>query len=349
MEKTKHLTWWRSIPVELLLAVLAASGALIVNGWYYEQEISFRHGIVWMIRYFAFGNGYFLWFALLLYGLFLKKFYIKTVELLEARFIQHRAISRTQLFEALYLLWHPFYVLLPLSIVAGPFSTLLANISYNARFTQLDLLFLKLDYALFGGSPFLLLPRLFPYDWVAFLLVQCYLSLSIGISAMFVCLYFFDVKRLFRQAVIAFILTLVIAYPFFYMFPCQAPGNFFIRNIRGYQFPPDIEQIRQNYTASALTRQVITTFSESEINYARDKAVPISCFPSMHSTWALLVIYFLARVRTWSLFFTIPWTLLLITGGVYFAQHYAVDYLAAIPVAALAIILAHFLLKWEEQ
>ena len=67
----------------------------------------------------------------------------------------------------------------------------------------------------------------------------------------------------------------------------------------------------------------------------------------MHATWSLLAVYYLARIWRWTLLVSIPWALLLMTGGIFLAQHYVVDYLAAAVVAALAIALAHVAITWE--
>jgi hypothetical protein len=69
----------------------------------------------------------------------------------------------------------------------------------------------------------------------------------------------------------------------------------------------------------------------------------------MHATWSVLSIYFFSLLLPLSLIVTVPWVMLLLTGGLLFAQHYLVDYLVALPVAAASILISAWLLRREER
>ncbi|MDQ5982860.1 MAG: putative primase/helicase, partial [Patescibacteria group bacterium] len=61
-------------------------------------------------------------------------------------------------------------------------------------------------------------------------------------------------------------------------------------------------------------------------------------FPSDHAVWAILTLYILYLLTPWSLILSIPWVFCVLSGGVYFGQHYVVDYIAGILVAIICIV-----------
>lgn len=340
------MQWMRRLNIEIIFALVAGSVAVVINNVYYQNGITLARAADWMIRYFSFGNPYFIWFFAFIYLLFLWKFYIKCTHLAHA-YINHRTKpSHTDGKELLSYLVEPLYLLAPLAIITGPFFTLLGNISYELRFTRMDEWFARADFFIWGTYPFLALPQFIRQDWIVALLKDFYMSLALVMSATLGITYLQD-KKFFRTAVIAFLFSLVVTYPFFYMFPCQDPGNYFVRNLRSYPLPSHIDPYLAAYQPTPLAKQIITRIEESETTKSRDNQVPVSCFPSMHAVWSYFIIYFLARITLWSLIITIPWAVIVLTGGMYFAQHYFIDYVIAIPLAVVSIVCAIWLLRLE--
>lgn len=242
-----------------------------------------------------------------------------------------------------------FRTFIPFILVPIATYQLLIKISFQLRFSALDPMFFNWDEKIFGGQAFLFLPSFFTDPVFTRLFPGAYASLPIAISLTMITLYIKSPNNLFRKMIVAYIVSILIGMPFFYAFPCQDPNNYFIRNIRNYSFSSEVSTRISQYAPNDLTRESIKKIFNSETNNGRaDNTVPVNCFPSMHATWSLLVVFFMALVWRPTLFLTVPWAIFLLTGGLYLAQHYAVDYLAAIPVIAASILLGKILIKPEK-
>ncbi len=337
----------KAISIEFWLSILLAILAQFINVFFYQNVFSVKGVLQWMIRYFTFGNAFFVWFFLFIYLLFLAKFYIKLVKITSNYLLNSTPPSSLERKDLFYQLFRPFYLLAPITIATGPLWTLLGNMSYGLRFTRIDELFLRADFAIFSAYPFIFLPTKFANEYVVSLLKSAYFSLAFIMSANLILLYLLKKEGLFRQAILTFLISIVIGFPLFFTFPCQDPGNYFLRNLHGRSLSPEVHQAIKEYHPSIITSQIVRQIAQAETNVEKDNTVPISCFPSMHAVWGMFVIYFLFKLAPFSLAITIPWLLLLLTGGVYFAQHYVVDYIVAIPVAIASLFLANLLLRFE--
>src|SRR3989338_3484956 len=76
---------------------------------------------------------------------------------------------------------------------------------------------------------------------------------------------------------------------------------------------------------------------------------PVSTIPSMHFAWALITIFYLFRLRMALGVLMLPWFFLSNIGTVYLAQHFAVDLVAALPVAVVSLIIAEMLSRFEPR
>ncbi len=209
-----------------------------------------------------------------------------------------------------------------------------------------DILFWKMDQTVLGFQPFLTLPEIIGNFWATEILWTMYASLLY--VAIFLFFYFFFVSReyLFRILFIALILGFYLPTPFFINFPCLDPGNYFFDNIHQNEIPTEIQGTISQYPKDeALAGKYISDLQKSERNYcgSGDPVVPISCFPSMHAIWGYIcaLILFMYNRRTLALSST--WLVLMLTGGVFFAQHYFIDYVVAIPFAVLSVALGKWL------
>lgn len=276
---------------------------------------------------------------------FLGKFYLLFASLIADRLIDKRPFPKGSAKKILRLFFEPLRVVAPLALVGVFFYWFLANISHQLRFFGKDLLLFHLDEALFGSALFFWLPNIFLSSSYTAIFHYAYFSLAPLMSITFGMLFVLSPENLFRKATISFIFSLILAFPLFYAFSCQGPYHFFIENLRNNEFSKNIQQLQDAYHPTPETFSLIKRIGEAEKDTARDNAVPISCFPSMHAVWGLFIVFFLARVRKWSLMLTLPWLTLMLVGGLYFAQHYAVDYIVALPVGAASMWIAELLLR----
>lgn len=240
----------------------------------------------------------------------------------------------------------PLRIILTLGLFISTFYILFGNLNVYFAGTQQDYLLLKLDNAVFGLSPFLTLPHIVSNIFLHNLLWYSYSGLAVLINAALIITFFVS-KYAFRITILSFIIAFPLAFPIFISIPCQDPTNFFVTNIHGYDFPADVDTMLTERQASPVLSSRIQAMSDFEVG--EDNVVPISCMPSMHTVWALVSLYTLAMVSIWSLAFSLPFTILTLTGGLYLAQHYAIDYIVSIPVTLICIVLAHLLLKLETR
>ena len=340
----------RAVRIEEWIAIISAWTALMVNVLVYHESFSVLGIARLMLKYLTFGEPYYWILFLTIYLLYIWKFYWLFAKLISGRILKKEPFPEGSSRELIRCFLEPLRIGLPFVLIAVSFYGLLGSLNYNLRFSGQDLALLAADRALTGVIPFLYLPAVIVSPLWAYVLKYSYYSLAIVMGAtMGVFFIMRKTWRIFRQTLIAFIFSLVIGFPIFAQVPCQDPNNYFIRNLRGNTFSKDITEALNNYRPLPQVQQSIEKIGNAETNEARDWSVPISCFPSMHAVWAFSVIYFLAVIRRKSLFFSIPWVVLLLIGGIYYAQHYVVDYIIALPVAALSIWLSYGTLKLEKR
>ena len=298
-----------------------------------------------MAQYFTFGEPMYGLFFAFIWIFFFGRLYFFLINLLKRKIFNRQPFKREDIKQFVYFCGSHFRVLIPLILVPLAAYQFIAVISYHLRFSALDPMFFGWDEKIFGGQAFIFLPSVFKNQTMTLLFSNAYSILPIMISLTMIVLYLKSPDNMFRKMLAAYVISIFIAMPFFYSFPCQDPNNYFLKNIRGRSFPTKVYAQLNQYSPNQLTKEVTQKISDSETHNEAVNAVPVSCFPSMHAAWSLLVIFFLASVWRPSLFLTVPWTLLLLTGGLYFAQHYAVDYLMAVPVVLASILLGGILIR----
>lgn len=353
----------RLLRVEEKIAFIIAVGVSTLNIAFYTQSFSLRGTLFYMARYFTFGYPFLGIFIVFTYVFYFLQFYVDLTLLFINRFLYGAAFPKGSIKKLALRIALPLRIAAPFILTSLPLYTLLANLNYQLRFSGEDLLFFKSDQFLFGYTPFVKIVSVFHSPFFSALFGNAYFSLGLVMSGMFAFLFLFSspyslftkwIKNtrnniLFREALLSFIISLLIAFPLFYTFPCQDPNNYFIRNIRNNAFSQDVKNALANYHPSQETKNIIARIADAETQPLADKSVPISCFPSMHAIWSFFVVYFLFALTPWSLILTIPWALFLLAGGIYFAQHYVIDYFAAIPVAIISIVIAKTLLRFEQS
>lgn len=200
--------------------------------------------------------------------------------------------------------------------------------------TDYDTLLLKWDYSVFGFD----ITRWFEQyvsKGLTEILTLSYFSYYVFPSLTFVMLYFSKNPSAFANAR-NYLLSIVIgwygAFIFYVLLPAAGPDIAFPEN---YSIPLQ--------GLSPLTN----TYLENLAKYLKESFVR-NTFPSMHFAIILITNYFAYRYkRKYFWFATLPIGTLLAIATVYLRQHYLIDLVGSLPVAALSIYLAGKFMKMK--
>ncbi len=203
------------------------------------------------------------------------------------------------------------------------------------------------DHALFGVYPPLWLAHL-RAGWIAWILVHAYHLLT-RMTSMWMFVLLFASTRLFRRFVLSFFLASTLAVPLWYLFPGGSPQDVYWDDVLGGETPAEIQASTPD---RADVAPILARYLESMRGYWSDPArgrFGVTSFPSMHAAWGAIIVYF-AFLLWWPLGLVLaPWGLTNLVATVYTQQHYAVDPMAGLLLAAVAIALAHALVRWDER
>ncbi len=332
-------------PEEILAFGMAIVGFAILLCTAPQENISALRILKMLVRYFSFGDAFFTLFFVFIWIAVFVHIFLRISHLAIKLVVYKKHISRVDIVYALTTIGTPIRLLLPIAIVTIPTYGVLEVMSIHLRFTTFDIAFNTADNIIFGFSPFLYLPSVLSSPFFDTLITYSYTWLGYILSITGILLFALGRMEALRRLLCAFLLSMLISYPLFFVLPCQDPNNFFIRNLRNHTLPADVLIERAAYTPSVQITEIIRIIEKSETDVENDNSVPISCFPSSHAMWALFVVYFLATLSSWSLIISIPWIILLLTGGIYFGQHYVIDYVVALPIAFICIWIAKTLIK----
>lgn len=295
-----------------------------------------------MVEYFSFGNPVFSFFFFFIWMGAFWHTYKALGSIAVRRFVKKEPPIPGEVKAAAMHIWEPFRLLWPLAIFSIPLYGLLDAMSIRLRFVTQDIWLNAIDNSLFGFSPFIHFPSSFQNTLFETLIIYSYTKLPYVLGISFIVSYLTKHITLLRRHIFAFLMSLAIGFPIFFLVPCQDPNNFFLRNLRHKDFPPSVSTELSQYRPSSRVRDITNIIATVETSVEHDNSVPISCFPSSHAMWALLVVYSFAVLSPWSLAVSLPWLFFLLSGGIYFAQHYVIDYIVALPVTIVCILLARY-------
>ena len=149
-------------------------------------------------------------------------------------------------------------------------------------------------------------------------------------------------QQLFREAIGAFFLGLMILYAGWLIFPVLSPHDRFIDNV--YELPT-VEAV-QPYVNGYRPQEEIAAFLEGMRERKEDLSVlPTSTFPSAHVAWATILVYYAWRLWPWLGLIAFPFAVVSSLGTFLFAQHYFVDLPAGILVSAISIWVVYWFAK----
>jgi hypothetical protein len=335
----------RSLRIEEILSVVAIFVVALINVTLFEDSINTTTSVEGIIAYFNFGQSFFLFFFLALLGYFLWNTTNGIANILTNYFVRGLPIEKSGVKILLTFVTELLRSTAPLLFVFPAFCTLLAHLDYSLRFTKSDLILSRIDFFLTGHHAFLDVPLFFSTQFAGHALYYSYISLTPAIGILLSILYVYRATLPYREVVLAFLCSLIVALPIATTVPCQDPNNFFIKNLRANSLSPEMNERLSSFHPSASLQKHIAFIADTETDTAHDNAVPVTCLPSMHAVWGFLVLYYFARINRKTLFFTLPWIFAVLTGGLGLGQHYFVDYIAAIPCALLSVGIAKLLMK----
>ena len=193
--------------------------------------------------------------------------------------------------------------------------------------TDYDTLLLKWDYSVFGFD----ITRWFePYvsKTITEILTLSYFSYYVFPTLTFVLLYFSKDTAAFANArnyLLAIVIGWYGAFIFYILLPAAGPD---------IAFP-------ENYTVPLQGLSPLTnTYLENLAKYLKESFVR-NTFPSMHFAIILITNYFAYKYRNkYFWFVTLPVGTLLAIATVYLRQHYLIDLVGSLPVAAFSIYFA---------
>mgnify|MGYP002863794164 CR=1 FL=1 len=198
--------------------------------------------------------------------------------------------------------------------------------------TDYDTLLLKWDYSVFGFD----ITRWFEHyvsKGLTEILTLSYFSYYVFPSLTFVLLYFSKNTSAFTNArnyLLAIVIGWYGAFIFYVLLPAAGPD---------IAFP-------ENYTIPLQGLSPLTnTYLENLAKYLKESFVR-NTFPSMHFAIILITNYFAFRYkRKYFWFATLPIGTLLAIATVYLRQHYLIDLVGSLPVAAISIYISFLLIK----
>lgn len=113
-------------------------------------------------------------------------------------------------------------------------------------------------------------------------------------------------------------------------------------------FRPDVfAYLEGSVTAEAMrvVAQVMASRPEDALHSGGILLGGVSAMPSLHVAMVAVTAYWLSRAARWTLFFTVPWVLLVWTSTVVLGWHYVVDGAGGLALAAVSVVLAVRLLN----
>jgi len=194
---------------------------------------------------------------------------------------------------------------------------------------------LEWDHAVFHSYIFFALQSLIGYPLEMFP-VEAYWLLSTIIST--TALLLLAKGKMFREFMFSMLTLSLISLPIWYAFPATSPSGFIRSNIFEVRFPKKVldSGVKNNLSPymQVQLENLETLWIEPTQGY-----INVSTIPSLHAGYGVVVLVFLARLRKYTLWFTVPWFLLNALGAVYIEQHFGLDIIAGVILATLTMFL----------
>jgi hypothetical protein len=230
-------------------------------------------------------------------------------------------------------LWHALVEVVPAIMFIIIMSFMLDGMNSIDKTRLLDAGILGWEKSLMGGYGFVMLGSIHYPAWLARFIIWSFEGMS-GLLLITAFIIAYVREKLLRELVAAFCFCMILMVPGWFMFPALSPQDRFVDNIYRLPETADIAAAVANYHPEAQIADFLASV-RTEKNNLPD--LPTSTLPSAHAAWALLAGYYLFRAKKWLGWIALPFLIASTAGTVILAQHYLLDPVIGIVVAAFAI------------
>ncbi|MEX1997704.1 MAG: phosphatase PAP2 family protein [Candidatus Andersenbacteria bacterium] len=173
------------------------------------------------------------------------------------------------------------------------------------------------------------------FDTTAPLLLVAYNSLSVVLGLMLIFLAVVN-GRLFAQMFAVFILSLLLSMPLWYLYPALSPLEGYVHPVGTPIISGEVATLLAHYQPNPrldkFLERILALRAQDD-----ERFLAVTTIPSMHVAWVTAVVYHGWRAWRPLLAIGLPYLLLNYVATVYTLQHYAVDSLAGLLIALVAI------------
>lgn len=177
------------------------------------------------------------------------------------------------------------------------------------------------------------------FDGISPILLIIYWSMTKILGASLFLMFVIN-ELVFLRMFLAVFVCLFVSLPVWYAVPALSPLEAYHKPvIEGVPFNESIRQTLRSYAPPrALTGYFSYVQSIAPKNVGREeKFLAITTFPSMHVAWVTVLVFFAGVIAFPTLSIGIPYMLINALAAVYSLQHYAIDAVAGLFIAVLAI------------
>jgi len=212
------------------------------------------------------------------------------------------------------------------------------HIIHSLKLHDWDMVFIKLDYSIFGVDPTKWAFQFANPALTEFLqIIYIYYYLMIVVYGLEIYLW----KRFddFKYVLLVLFTGFFSSYLLYMVFPAVGP-RFYLHNF--YSISKELpglfltEPIRSFINFGESIPQGVS----NPIEFVQRDAMP-----SVHTTIALLITYLSRKIKSKSFYFYLPYSILLVVSTIYLRYHYAVDIIAGAIMALAAILISNQLIK----
>lgn len=338
-----------SIQVETYVLIILPAIWILISCFFEKSILLFlleskKDFILWSFFY----GGYLIKIGFILFSLY---FYFKLASWVG--FWLGKKISKDDSPSTIHLkqfLLSVAYIMLAIGLYNVVFSLTLRQVAATSTRTSIiaaSQLYMSMDDKIFGGYPQIWIQKFSMSNILDYLLIQAYSKLPLFLAIVLIGLLCFN-KLYFRKFLIAIFIAPFLAMPFWYALPAVSPNEMYRNNIFSVS---SISTTQKQYEEAVTSKRLQTYLQDLEeaIANPHQKYPLIFTNPSMHVAWGTIITYF-AIILWWPLgFIFIPWLIFNILSTLYTLQHYAVDLPCGFVCAIIAIIITHYIFKFEKK
>jgi len=204
-------------------------------------------------------------------------------------------------------------------ICIGIYSALTAIIPFVNTGVE-DNFLAMFDFLCFGLNPFIWCQQ-FANPSLTKVLSFCYWSYFVTSPLLAAMLYVFGNKRMFRNLMLALVISALAAYTGYMLVPAVGP-QYVLRHLYAIEW------------TTALVTPPLPNLFKVNAQIARD------CFPSLHTAWTVITFYYCWKWKKILAIIYLPVAAGLIIATIYFAYHYFVDIPAGVLTGVISVYLA---------